>query len=538
MSEPRHKIKGLKLYQSITVLVFIIMLISVIANSLLLTKQMGSIVNLRLGANAKKVSTAISHNQDIIKALSNEPVNEQVINKAIMPLSEATNSSIIIFNANEQIVGIYNSSNDSLLKSGKQTPNTLTQMRKLPADIFKSNNVEKLYDKDKTVIGYIIVGFADNVGNDLSKDAVELIQFVGIIGLAIGLLGSLLLAKRIKENLSGYEPKEISQILLERDVLLDTVGEGIIALDINMNIYQLNKKARDILTKAGFPKEANWVNKPCSDIFADTILQKALAEHNTLENQQVKIHDLQVFINLTPMESSSGVTGALITLNEQNTVEEMAKRLSGVTNYADALRAQTHEFMNKMHVIKGLIYTNNQKELQKYITDITETSGEEMEEIESKIHNSILAAFLLGKKSRAQEKMVDFSLTEESNFPEELTQQIDVHELIVIIGNLLENAFDILQSKKDDRLVNLSILPYEDELIIQVENNGAPIEKDAIDKIFVKGYTTKGFGHGYGLALLKQHLDRLNGSIQVESDELNGTEFTIEIPLKEEKKHD
>jgi CitB family two-component system sensor histidine kinase MalK len=212
----------------------------------------------------------------------------------------------------------------------------------------------------------------------------------------------------------------------------------------------------------------------------------------------------------------------------------MAKRLSGVTNYADTLRAQTHEFMNKMHVIKGLIYTNDISELKKYISDITDSSKDDLKEINSKIHNPVLAAFLFGKKSRAQEKMVDFSLTEESDFPEELANKVDVHELIVIIGNLLENSFDILQKKKDERLVNLAIIPYDEELVLQVENNGEAIAQEDIDKIFVKGYTTKGQGHGFGLALLKQHLDSMHGKIQVESDELNGTEFIVEIPLKED----
>lgn len=460
-------------------------------------------------------------------------MDEKVINKTIGSISTATNSSIVIFDRNEKIVGIYNSTKGSMLKN-----NMLTKISELPANIFKSNKAETILDSQHQSLGYVIVAFPEDISKELSTDAVDLIQVTGIIGLAVGILGALFLAKRVKKTLSGYEPKEIATILLEREILLDTVGEGIIAIDANTTIYRVNKAAKKILVKAGLPEESLWEGQPFNVISDDTILEGALFHQQSVEDKQININGLPVIVNITPLETAAGVRGALISLNEQDTVDEMAKRLSGVTNYADALRAQTHEFMNKMHVIKGLIYTQNFTELKKYITDVTETSGEDMQEINSKIHNPILAAFLLGKKSRAQERLVDFTLTEESSFPEEAGQKVDVHELILIIGNLLENSFDVLQSKKEERLVNLEILTYDNQLIIQIENNGEAIPRENFDKIFVKGYTTKGQGHGYGLALLKQHLDNLHGTIQVESDELNGTEFTVEIPLKEDKDND
>ena len=533
MSKAKIKIKGLKLYQSISILVFIVILLSVLVNSYFLTRQMGSMVSVRLGSNAQKISMTIVGNQEIKEALSKKPIDEAAINRAIGAISSATNSSIVIFDSRENIVGIFNSTNDSMLKS-----NPLSKISELPGNMFKSNKAETIFDDNHKPLGYVIVAFPENLSKDLSSDAVDLIQVTGIIGLAVGILGAVLLSKQIKHSLSGYEPKELAAILLERNILLDTVEEGIITVDADMDIYMLNKRAKELLSKAGLPENTDWEKKPFKTIADDTILVQVSKNNKPLDEQTININGLEVLASISPLQTAGGVNGLLITLNEKNTVQEMAKRLSGVTNYADTLRAQTHEFMNKMHVIKGLIYTNNLAELKKYISDITEDSSDDLKDINSKIHDPVLAAFLFGKKSRAQEKLVEFSLTEECNFPEEMTEKVDVHELIVIIGNLLENSFDVLQKKKDDRLVNLSIMPYEDELLIQVENNGEAISKENISKIFIKGYTTKGAGHGFGLALVKQHLDSLHGTIQIESDELNGTEFTIEIPLKEDLKND
>ena len=105
MSKAKIKIKGLKLYQSISILVFIVILLSVLVNSYFLTRQMGSMVSVRLGSNAQKISMTIVGNQEIKEALSKKPIDEAAINRAIGAISSATNSSIVIFDSIENIAG-------------------------------------------------------------------------------------------------------------------------------------------------------------------------------------------------------------------------------------------------------------------------------------------------------------------------------------------------------------------------------------------------------------------------------------------------
>jgi sensor histidine kinase regulating citrate/malate metabolism len=189
--------------------------------------------------------------------------------------------------------------------------------------------------------------------------------------------------------------------------------------------------------------------------------------------------------------------------------------------------------MNKMHVISGLLATDNLSELKKYIQQISSSDEVNIEHIISRIKDPLLSGFLIGKKSRANELQIDFSLSEESSFPADLGKIISINDIILIIGNLLENSFEALRFYESERIVNLAILAYDDEIIVTVENNGPAISSDVLAKIFKKGYTTKGSGHGVGLFLVQERLAAIEGKISVESDTLNGTVFTVEIPLKE-----
>ena len=73
-----------------------------------------------------------------------------------------------------------------------------------------------------------------------------------------------------------------------------------------------------------------------------------------------------------------------------------------------------------------------------------------------------------------------------------------VHDLVLIIGNLIENAFDALKNFDGERIMNLSIIDFDKEIVIEVEDSGPGISKGELKKIFQRGYSNKGAGHGSG----------------------------------------
>jgi len=529
----KHIFKGMKLYQAIVLLIIIVMGIALITNATLIRKQMGSIVNLRLGMNATRISTTIANSSEIAEALTKVPVDESAIIKLVSKISNATNASIVIFDAKGKLTAVYNPTNESLLETTSASQGQIGIMQGLPNNIFKKDDVKNIYDSNGNIVGYVIVGFPEDLVSKLSRDAVDIIVISSVLALALGIIGALLLARSVKKTLYGYEPIEIANLLQERNTLLDTVKEGVFAVDKNCNIYLINISGLLILEKAGVDDLTNWHEKPFAVVADDSEVKKVLKSGKALNNIDFDIHGLKTVGDIIPITIGGTLTGAIVSVNERTAIKEMAEQLTGVTNYADALRAQTHEFMNKMHVINGLLATDNLTELKKYVQQISSSDEVNMEYITSRIKDPLLSGFLIGKKSRANELQLDFSLSEESFFPADLSKIIAVNDIILIIGNLLENSFEALRFLDKERIVNLAILTYEDELIITVENNGPAISSDVLAKIFKKGYTTKGSGHGVGLFLVKEKLATIGGKISVESDILDGTIFTVEIPIKE-----
>jgi len=525
--------KGIKLYQAIVLLVVIVMSIALITNATLIRRQMGSIVNLRLGMNATRISTTLVNSPEIAKALTETPVNESAIIRIVSQISNATNASIVIFDAKGKLAAVYNPTNESLLKTPIESQGQIGMMQGLPNNIFKQDDIKKIYDDNGGVVGYVIVGFPEDLVSKLSRDAVDIIVLSSIIALAIGILGALLLARSVKKTLYGYEPSEIANLLQERSALLDTVKEGVFAVDKNCNLYLINIAGIHILDKAGVDNLNQWFERPFAIIADDSHVKKVLKSGKPMNNIDFDIHGVKTVGDIIPINIGGKLTGAIISINEKTAIKEMAEQLTGVTNYADALRAQTHEFMNKMHVISGLLATDNLVELKKYVQQISSSDEVNMEYITSRIKDPLLSGFLIGKKSRANELQIDFSLSEESSFSADVGKTIAINDIILIVGNLLENSFEALRFCQGERIVNLAILAYEDELIITVENNGPAISSDTLAKIFKKGYTTKGSGHGVGLFLVKERLAAIEGKISVESDTLDGTVFTVEIPIKE-----
>ncbi len=78
-------------------------------------------------------------------------------------------------------------------------------------------------------------------------------------------------------------------------------------------------------------------------------------------------------------------------------LEKLAEELTGIRLYAEALRAQSHEFMNKMHVVLGLTHMKQYEELQKYISGMVSEHQYEIGGIMKRIKKSSICWFFTRK---------------------------------------------------------------------------------------------------------------------------------------------
>jgi sensor histidine kinase regulating citrate/malate metabolism len=243
------------------------------------------------------------------------------------------------------------------------------------------------------------------------------------------------------------------------------------------------------------------------------------------------INDTIIMTNRVPIKSGGKIVGAIATFRDKTELTRVAEELTGVKQIVEALRVNNHEFMNKLHVILGLIYINELEEVKRYITNITEEHQKLFSGVTNKIKNSTIAALVLGKFGRAKELAICLTLDENSNL-ESSYKNINNNALVTIIGNLVENAMEaVSKSTKKNKSVNLRIQEADERIEIEVADSGVGIEKENINRIFERGYTTKEGSKGIGLAIIKENVDNLNGEISIRSEVNKGTTIKVRLPL-------
>ena len=106
----------------------------------------------------------------------------------------------------------------------------------------------------------------------------------------------------------------------------------------------------------------------------------------------------------------------------------------------------------------------------------------------------------------------------------------DPEQLIRVMNNLINNALQAVPEEKK-AMVQVNISKENQEVLIEVRDNGEGIPKDRQEKIFEPRFTTKSKGMGLGLALVKRIIDSFGGRVSFETELHQGTIFRVHLPL-------
>ncbi|EGW38424.1 DcuS/MalK family sensor histidine kinase [Desulfosporosinus sp. OT] len=377
-------------------------------------------------------------------------------------------------------------------------------------------------------VGAVAVGILLNNVNQAVAQS-RLIIFISVgFGLLVGVIGALFLARKIKHIMFGLEPNEIAKMLEERSAMLESVREGILAIDKDSHITLANAAALRLFNKAGILGDP--VGKRVTDCVPNTRMQLVLETGSAELDQELNLFGITLVTNVIPLFVNGKSVGAIATFRDKTEIKQMAEELTGVLLYAEALRAQAHEFMNKLQVILGMVHMKYYDQLSKYISRIAHQQQNEIGFISRHIKDPVLAGFILGKMSYAREVGAELVLFEECFLPEPANPEM-IHDIVTVFGNLVDNALDAVVDCPLKRIdVNFS---YENGVIIlEVSDTGPGINNELKRQIFVKGNSTKGPNRGLGLYLVKRSLERLNGKIEILSEEGQGTQFKVSLPYK------
>lgn len=382
-----------------------------------------------------------------------------------------------------------------------------------------------IYDESQHQLGVLAVGFFQPDITLILSKINETFYILVPISLLLVILFSIFLANNVKKLMFGMEPLEIATLLKERDTILHSVKEGIIAIDQDCRITMANQAARSL-----FPPEEEFAGKDIRELIPDSQLPIVMETQQAKEDQQLLINDSVVLTNRVPLVIEDKVVGAIATFRPLTEVNRIAEELTGVKKLVNALRARTHEFLNKLHVISGLIQLEAYDDAHKYIMELTSRERNFVSFIMDHIQPHAVAGLLMGKASEAEEKHINFTIDSLSSLYG-LPDNFDEHAVVVVLGNLIENAFDAVAKKSGERDVNVLIQQEPSQIIMEVSDQGPGIPLDLQAKIFDPGFTTKENGMGFGLANVNSRIKVAGGQVEITSSD-HGTTFRIIIPYE------
>ncbi|MGD6775142.1 MULTISPECIES: ATP-binding protein [Bacillaceae] len=383
-----------------------------------------------------------------------------------------------------------------------------------------------IVSEDGMVIGVVSVGFLmENLKSRMEEKLAE-ISLIALLAINIGVLGGYLLARNIRKDILDLEPHEIASLYRERNAILESVKEGIIAVDSNGNITMVNPSALDILDL----REEELLHKQITDIVPDTDIMEVARTGHAQENKEIYLSDKDIIVNRIPIKEKETVVGVVSSFRDKTDMKKLLHTLAEVKKYSEELRAQTHEFTNKLYVISGMLELGKFQEALDWIQKEYRINQAQNDIIFEKIKDEKLQAILLGKLAVASERKKLLQLDEESSV-QVLPSNIKFSSLVAIIGNLLDNALDAVE-EKEDGMVSFSAIDYGNDLILEISDNGPGFPVGTIDLIFRKGYTTKQADQprGFGLAIVKKEVEQLEGTVEVQRTPVNTTVFTVYLP--------
>ena len=509
MQEKKHT--KLPLYQRVRK-----MLLSGILLALLLSLGASFALNMIQESRTREqtLSSAVqmAANSPILMADINQARSGDYIQRAVVNVSSL--DLFAVYDKDGQPVAFYD------LATGADDPALLSPLGSYVIEWFRNSREVLFYDSEAP-------SGADTCAYLALFRMISFHLLAGIVALWAGSFLSLRLSRNIKEKLLGYEPDTFRTMFLQRMDILDALDEGLLAIDANSQVSYLNQAASQILQI----DQVKAVGRPLSEVYPQSTIPRVMRTRKAEYNISLKsITHVSVISDRLPLLNEGKVEGAIAIFRNRTEVTKLAQDLTGVQHIVEALRANTHEFTNKLHVILGLLQLGETEKAEEYVQQITETRTQSIGYVADRIKDSSVAALLIGKAYRAAELGITFTLDPASAL-QGSGQFLPLSGLITVLGNLIENAFDALQGAPSDvpSEVTVSIREGARGLLLSVDDTGPGMTQEVQQHIFERGFSTKGEGRGTGLSLVKDTLDAYNGTIRVESEPGVGTSFIITL---------
>ena len=533
MAKPQQSRLSLNLQTRMILLVCLLALLLTLVAGGMYTVMIGEVLEEQIGKRALQVSRTVAQ-IPLVKAQITKPQPEGKLQELAEQIRRETGAEfIVIGNRNsirfshprperigEPMVG---GDNAPALERGEfyvsRAVGTLGPSIRGKAPIFAA---------DGAIIGIVSVGYlVDEVDSIVFAHQSRVGLLVAIL-LPIGIFGAISISTRFKRAIFGLEPEQIAHLFTEKATIIESIREGIVAIDRDARVTVINRQA---LTMLGKQTENEVLGQHIRDVLPGAKLSRILTGGEQRFDQELEVGGIPMIINTVPMFDHNEISGAVASFRRKDELDILARQLSQGKEYSEMLRAQTHEYSNKLHTIAGLLQIGHEKEALELIG--RETAGYQglIAYLAKAVPYPIIAALILGKYNHAQELRISFEIDPDSQLTD-VPAELNREKLVTILGNLLDNAFDAAIQGERTARVKLSMTDVGNDLVFEIEDSGGGISPEQEEKIFARGYTTKQADRGQGLYLVNQALIALGGQITLSDSDLGGALFSVFIPKR------
>ncbi|WP_243639037.1 ATP-binding protein [Micromonospora sp. MW-13] len=384
-------------------------------------------------------------------------------------------------------------------------------------------------------LGVVVIGEASPTWSQRLVGASSyLFTYLGIASL-LGVAGSWLLARRIKRQTLGLEPREIAGLAEHREALLHGIAEGVIALDLHQRVTLVNEVGRRLLD---LPEQC--LGRSLADLRISGRLRDVLAGTGGPEaRDEVVVRAGRVLVmNRMTVDKDGRRLGSVTTLRDRTELARLEREIGSFRSSTELLRAQTHEFANQLHTISGLIQIGEHDEVVRYVDALSRHRASLDLTVTSRIHDTAVAALLMAKSAVAAERRVELRISERTGL-DRLEPELAV-DVATVLGNLVDNAVEAVAGgaggaggAAGPAWVEVELRRDASSVEIVVRDCGPGVAPELAQEVFTHGFTTKaarGGERGIGLALTRLVCKRRGGEVAVTNTE-EGAMFTARMSV-------
>ena len=402
--------------------------------------------------------------------------------------------------------------------------------------------VVPILDPDGQVVGMVAAGVKTSNLQIALNARLPAILALALALLLAGSVATWLLGRYLRRVTLGWGPEELAQLFVYNDSVLHSVREGLVLVDRKGDLVLYNDQAAELLGIPPRPttRAAGTAAPAIDDLDLPASLADLLRSGRTAQDEIHLTETRVLVVSQEPAVPTPGRArtraepmGTVATLRDHTDLESLGTELASMRTLSDALRAQTHEHANRLHTIVSLMELGRAAEALEFATEDMAVSQQLTDEMISSVDEPVIGALLVGKFAQAGELGVQLRVDAAGTLAD---SGLSVQDLVTVLGNLVDNALEAAVGGEAPRQVDVAIRTTLDTappaVVIEVADSGRGVDPDEIGDVFRLGYSTKEpgrYGRGLGLALVRQAVTRLGGTLTV--SRRTGAVFTVTIPI-------